>query len=221
MPCKKTPFKMRVISTQFLLLVLVFSGCKEVSTVNTTIIEFDNSVKNFTKEIPLNKNGSPSVFYTLTKTKQVQLGFDNLENGYAGLQIRIWYDDGYVDRQKVIIISYKEANWEAKVYKTRLSLNDTNKHAVLTSFSKLTPKSGWKNLAERLINFQILTLPDGDEIENCGGGGGDGNTYIVEIATKKHYRHYSYWQPEEYSDSCEQAKKMHNILMLLKNEFIL
>lgn len=200
------------------LLVLFFTSCKEPTTIDHQLIIFDSSAKTFEREIPLSSNGRPDIFYTSTKANQLQLELDSLENGFDGLQIRIWYDVAYINKQKVVIISYSKAHWTASVYKMVPIWETKDRYHFSKKPNNVTPKSGWTNFSNELLNLQILTLPNGNDDQNCGAGGGDGSTYNVEIATKKHYRYYGYWEPEEYRDKCQQAKNMSDILRLLKKE---
>lgn len=80
------------------------------------------------------------------------------------------------------------------------------------------PKPGWNSFIKNLLGFQILSLPDIDEIDESITIA-DGNAFTVEIATKKHYRFYQYQEPEMVEDRLWQAKKMEQILQLIESEF--
>ena len=195
---------------------LLLDSCKEPAWVDKELTNFDNSETTIKKEIPIAKKGNLSAFYTSTKHKQLQLGLDSLEEGFNGLQIRIWYDSIYVNKQKLVTILYTDGKWKAKVYRMR---STGSEYFVFSKDAKsLTPKTGWDNFSNRLLNLNILTLPDGMALDNCGGGGGDGGGYNIEVATKKHYRFYSYWEPQYYHDKCKYARSMIDILNLIEQE---
>jgi hypothetical protein len=82
---------------------------------------------------------------------------------------------------------------------------------------QVTPKSGWAAFSRQLLNLKVLTLPNQFDIPNYGGGN-DGRTYNVEVATKNQYRFYGYWEPQEYRDKFWQAKNMADILSLFEQE---
>lgn len=191
-----------------LFLVLFSASCKESANVNNQLIEFNNSTKHFRKEIRVYPNGMLDYFYTHSKEKSKQLGLDSLENGFNGLQIRIWYDVVNVSKQKVVVLTYSKGKWNGKVYYLK----------ELSQAKDVMPKSGWVTFANKLLNLKILTLPDGGDLSDCGDGGGDGSTYNVEIATENHYRYYGYWEPQDYQEKCWQAKNMKEILSLLSKD---
>jgi hypothetical protein len=200
-------------NTIFLITAILLTACNESANINQELTKFDNLERSFKREIPSNADGRVSPFYTSTKVKQKYLGLDSLESGFDGLQIRIWYDDVYITRQKLLVIIYKQGNWAANFFATKGG-------ATLSKESdKLIPKMGWINFSNKFLSYNVLTLPNGDDIDNCGSGGGDGSTFNVEIATQKHYRYYGYWEPQDYKDKCQEAKNMNDILNLIAHEF--
>ncbi len=191
-----------------LLSFLFSTSCNESTTVNTHLVNFNNSTKQFKKEIRIYPNGQLDHFYTSSKEKQKLLGLDSIENGFDELQLRIWYDVVNVIEQKVVILTYSKEKWSGKLY-----------YIIKPSKQKdVVPKSGWTAFANKLLNLKILTLPDGGNLSECGAGGGDGSTYNIELATKKHYRYYGYSEPQDYRGKCWQASNMNKILILLSTE---
>ena len=211
MLCYETSFsEMKNIYYIVLLLIFLSTGCNRQANIDKELLGFNNITKYFIREIPTNPRGKIDAFFASTKEKQKLLGLESLENGFDGLQIRIWFDVVNIDKQKLVNITYKNLIWTTTVYD------------LITKTKRiLIPKSGWINLSNNLLNLKILTLPNGDEILNCGGGGGDGSTYNIEIATINHYRYYSYWEPQLYTQTCWLAKNIKEVLSLITKEFVL
>lgn len=176
-----------------------------------------DTIKPFKQEIPTSGNGDVSIFYRLAKAKQQQLGLDSLENGFADLQLRIWYDFSLVRERKLVVITNKAENWQATVYNLQVDWNGRTETIVSKQIKNVTPKSGWTPFSTRLLALKIASLPDDSNVPGYGLGM-DGNTYNVEVATKNQYRFYGYWEPQHYQDRFWQAKNMAAILTLLKEE---
>ena len=81
----------------------------------------------------------------------------------------------------------------------------------------MTPRSGWQYFVKKLLDLKIVTLPSMVNIVGYEDGK-DGKTFNVEIASKKQYRYYTYWEPHEYQNKFWQAKNMEEILNLFKTE---
>ena len=199
--------------------IFFFSGCKDRINIPQQPFPFVDSTKPFKKEIPIFQDGDTTIFYEVAKEKQRQLGLDSLENGFANLQIRIWYDFSLVTQRKLVIISNTQENWSAKVYDLKVDY-DGIKETILTKYSYYkTPNSGWANFSKKLLDLKILTLPDHFDIPGYANSRAtDGNTYNVEVATKNQYRYYGYWEPDLYKNKYWEAKNMAAILELLHQE---
>jgi hypothetical protein len=196
------------------LTVLSFAACKGRTISSTVDTPFVDTTKPFKKEIP---NGGADVFYTLAKTKQKQLGLDSLESGFDNLQIRIWYDYSLVKERKLVIITNKNSSWSATVYNLQVNWDGQTETILSKEVRNVIPKSGWSDFSKKLLSFKVLTLPNMYDIQGYGGGD-DGRTYNVEVATKNQYRFYGYWKPQQYQDKFCQAKNMAEILKLLEQE---
>ncbi len=200
-----------------MLLLILFESCRESPIVDRELMKFNKRETSFQQEVRRSPKGKFNPFYMSAKEKEKELGLDSLENGFESLQIRVWYDNVYSNKQKLITITYESQKWEAKLYTAKPK---SSQEYVLSNDPKsLTPKMGWDKFSNRLLNLNILTLPDGVELENCGAGGGDGSGYNIEIATQKHYRFYTYLEPQDYADECSYAKNMIAILNLLDHNF--
>ena len=207
---------MRQINFILITISLFFVGCKGQTSSNA-IVTFVDTTKPFKKEIPTYQNGKVDIFYELAKAKQKQLGLDSIENGFDNLQIRVWYDFALVRERRLVVITNKGTNWTATVYNLQVDWDGKTETILSKKVKQVTPKSGWASFSKKLLDLKILTLPNEDDI-NGYGGGGDGRTYNVEVATKSQYRFYGYWEPQEYQNEYWQAKNMTDILKLLDSE---
>lgn len=194
-----------------------FTACKGQINPTHQSMAFVDTAKPFKREIPTYQNGGVDLFYLSAKTKQKQLGLDSLENGFDNLQIRVWYDFALVRERKLIVITNKDTSWTAAVYDLQVDWDGRTETILSKKVKRVTPKSGWAAFSKKLLDLQVLTLPDQDDVKGYGSGL-DGRTYNVEVATKKQYRFYGYWEPEEYQDKFWQAKNMADILGLFQQE---
>ena len=207
---------MRKINFIFIIVIVLLQSCKGQTHSNSPLA-FVDTTKPFKKEIPTYPNGKADIFYDLAKTKQKQLGLDSIENGFDNLQIRVWYDFALVRERKLVVITNKDTNWAATVYNLQVDWDGKTETILSKKVKQVTPKSGWISFSKKLLDLKILTLPDQDDVKGYSGGF-DGRTYNVEIATKKQYRFYGYWEPQEYQDKFWQAKNMTDILKLFETE---
>lgn len=194
-----------------------FVACKGEESSTPQSLTFVDTTKPFKKEIPTFQNGGVDIFYELAKAKQKQLGLDSLENGFENLQIRVWYDFALVRERKLVVITNEDTTWTATVYDLQVDWDGRTESILIKKVKQVTPKSGWADFCKKLLDLKVLTLPNQDDIPNYGGGN-DGRTYNVEVATKNQYRFYGYWEPQEHQDKFWQAKNMASILSLFKHE---
>jgi hypothetical protein len=207
------------IKDLFLLLFVapLLVTCKGQPERTSPAFAFIDTVQSFTKEIPVYKDGDSSIFYALAKNKQRQLGLDSLEGGFDGLQIRVWYDFSFVRNRPLVIIINKDKEWTAAVYDLTIDWDGVKETIVSKQVRHVTPKSGWDIFAKKLLELKVVTLPDQDEIPDYGGGL-DGNTYNVEIASNSRYRFYGYWEPEHYREKIWQARNIADMIKLFEQE---
>ena len=204
--------------TIFILTITLFFfvSCKGQKQSNSTNA-FVDTTKPFKKEIPKYKNGDVSIFYELAKAKQSQLGLDSIENGFENLQIRVWYDFALVRERKLVVIKNEGANWSATVYYLQVDWDGKTETILKKKIKQVKPKSGWTVFSKKLLDLQILTLPNQRDIKGYSLGT-DGRTYNIEVATKNQYRFYGYWEPQEYQNKFWQAKNMSDILKLFETD---
>lgn len=200
-----------------LVIFLCFAACGEQTNPMNQSTTFVKTTKPFKKEIPTYTDGGNDIFYNLAKKKQKQLGLDSLESGFSDLQIRVWYDFSLVRERKLVIIKNENASWAAMIYDLQVNWDGLTETILSKKIRQATPKSGWADFSKKLLDLQVLTLPNQDDIPNYGGGN-DGTTYSFEVATQNQYRFYGYWEPQEYQDKFWQAKNIVDILRLFETE---
>ncbi len=178
---------------------------------------FDTVIK---KDIPLDKKGSPRSYYRNKKAVEEKLGIATLENGFDSLQIRIWYGYAFNDSSQLIILKNVTGKWSGELFSLIYMMNQEGDS--IESINKVIvngePKSGWKYLIEKIINLNILTLPDYHTLSDYNQTA-DGDAVIIEVSTKNVYRIYSYQEPHMFQDKHWQAKNMEQILGLIEEEF--
>jgi hypothetical protein len=207
---------MRQTNFIFIIVILFFASCKG-KTHSSSPLAFFDTTKPFKKEIPTYQNGGVDIFYELAKTKQKQLGLDSIENGFDNLQIRVWYDFALFRERKLVVITNKDTTWTATIYDLQVDWDGKTETILSKKVRQVIPKSGWTSFSNKLLDLNILTLPNQDDVKGYSGGF-DGRTYNIEIATKNQYRFYGYWEPQEYQDKFWQAKNMADILKLFETE---
>ena len=203
---------MKIYHCLLTITLFLFASCKGQTNNANSPVTFIDTNKTFKKELP-----SADIFYNLAKAKQKQLGLDSLENGYENLQIRVWYDFALVRERRLVVLTNKDTNWTATVYYLQVNWDGQTETILSKKIKQVIPKSGWTYFSKKLLDLKILTLPNQNEVPGYGGGF-DGRTYNVEIATKNQYRFYGYWEPQEYKDKFWQAKNMADILALFQTE---
>ena len=143
-----------------------------------------------------------------------------LEKGFDSLQIRVWLSQGLSVAQQVIIIKRENNKWESKFIEYEpIYYNNYMYDSVLYMKSKeciVIPKTGWKSFISKLFNFEINDLSDQTKIKNYDHPN-DGGNLVVEIATRKKYRLYTYHQPDS-NNAIKEARLMSSILDLLSKE---
>jgi hypothetical protein len=188
----------------------------------------DNQTQ-FTKEIPANKNGQPSISYNIAQLKAKQLNLESLENGYNSLQIRLWYADSS-EYNHLLVIKQTDSLCSAKMYTMIVDWTPSMTDPIVSGMTPivpnvkvkkeetLNPKSGWDDFLKKLLALQITTLPNMQNISGLIDTYKDGESYVIEIATKTQYRFYSYHVPEKFQDQYWQTKNIIEIMNLLRAE---
>lgn len=172
------------------------------------------------KDIPLNKKGKPSSYYRNKNSVENKLGLKSLENGFDSLQIRLWYGYAFKDSSQLVVLKNTKGKWTSELFTLVYHLNENGD--TLKSISKdmiiREPKSGWRNFIDKVLKLQVTTLPDKSKIKDYPDFV-DGDDIIIEAATKKYYRIYSYKEPNHVQFKIKEAKNMEQILVLIESEF--
>lgn len=164
------------------------------------------------KEIPLDRKGHPRLDYIIDRQKSKQLALDPIEDGYDSLQIRIWFDYSMARKKHLVVIKRHDGKWSCQLFITTTKWNDANDSQIVVNKSVLPiePSMGWAHFIKRLLDLDIMNLPNGPP------GGMDGANYNVEIATEKLYRYYSYWSPDSSEKEFKGSRNMVEIISFLE-----
>lgn len=128
------------------------------------------------------------------------------------VEIRIWRGFG-LSPLEAVILKRRDNQWSAQHLKT-----DNHYDFAKVEVKELNqPKSGWELFWKQIVDKEILTLPDASEI-NCGDGGIDGISYVVEINQNKTYRTYKL-SPDYSNVKCREADQMEEIGNIIGEEF--
>lgn len=195
------------------LIIFLALSCKELHNTPDLFAPDNDTNQAFVREIPKYHN-RVDLFYTLAKNKQNQLGLDSIEGGYSYFQVRIWYDYARVYIGKLLIITNNNTGWDAVVFNYKMNETDS---IIFNESRQLQPKSGWETFSRTLIELKVISLPNQSEVSGYDGGA-DGASYHFEVATKKQYRFYGYWQPHDFKLEFWQANNVAQILDLIEVE---
>lgn len=211
---------------------VLFTSCKEGNNPARRIAEL-NTADTFLFEFPKRDRIGDSFWYMRKESFEKSLGLHSLEKGFDSIQIRLWYEDFSIG-ERLIILSNSNKGWKAEV--STISIDDNPnfkgdeieranadfliKYIVTRTIESKMPKSGWDKFIRKLFNLNILTLPDEGKVTAIDQGGGtDGWSITVEIATKKVYRYYGYSNPDFFYRNAEEARNINHILVLIDEEF--
>jgi len=130
----------------------------------------------------------------------------------SDLEVRFWYEGMEIIHGVVIRRMGQQwsANW---IYQTVDSKPSSAKMVLLDP-----PKSGWDVVWNKLVEAEILTLPDSPQ-PRCSSEALDGIGYIVETNVNRTYRTYMYSNPQLMK--CPEAKQILQIERTLGEEFSL
>jgi hypothetical protein len=165
--------------------------------------------------IPKNEYDKESFPSKMIKRDIKKTGLLSLDNGYDSMFIRLWYT--YSATKQVVELRKTLGKWNAAFHSMELGVVDNEISITNTTSIQGYPKSNWNVFTDKLFSLDILNLPDQSDLYNYNVDA-DGNFVVVEIATKKKYRIYSYSVPYVHLEFPE-AVKMENIMKLIEEEF--
>lgn len=163
------------------------------------------------KGISIYNDGTESLFdYTTRKRTHELLKFDNIENGYDSLQIRIVFHHSMYGHGEVLIIKKDITSWKinALVYNHSMSENYDYLNYSIGSKSIIYPV---ENIHETInkLNALFLNFTFVDTLNYRDGGG-----VTIELATKNKYRKIKLTRNHLKSAAIEKK-----LILLLKEYF--
>lgn len=194
--------------------IIIAASCNDQKNTNP-IVKSNKITDTVIKDIPLGKNGKPYAYYRIKGNVEEKLGLTSLESGFDSLQIRLWYGYASNDSSQLVILKNNNHKWSAELFTLEYQFDsetDTIKSINKSSIIR-DPTSGWANFSDRLFDLQIITLPDDEKITHYPDLM-DGDGIIVELATRKFYRIYSYKEPN-YVYNREKIKEAYSITLIL------
>jgi hypothetical protein len=166
---------------------------------------FNGRIKNGTSEEKSGGINQATKLAGLTELRKTRVKEGDIE-------VRVWRGFG-LSPLEAVILSRTNNQWSAKHLKT----DHYYDYEKVESKQLNPPKSGWESFWKQIDDKEILTLRDSSEI-NCGEGGMDGGSYVVEINQNKTYRTYKL--STAYSGGkCREANQMEGIGDIIGEEF--
>ena len=208
----------------FLAAVLLIASCWEHNSDSNSRLSTSDTLKTFISEIPTYKHGrlkgDTSNSFKAIKEQSKQLDLTNLYKGYDSLEIRIWLGHSLAVKRNVVIINRTNSKWSGQLVTFKVGHYEKDGAELVDNkqVDNVTPKSGWKSFTERLFSYQVMTLPNEDDINGYNGCGADGLPYYFEIATRHQYRFFTYCNIEGNIQNFPQARHVDNIARLLEKE---
>ncbi|MBS1564659.1 MAG: hypothetical protein JST39_09735 [Bacteroidetes bacterium] len=200
-------------------MALGLSSCVENEAPVTTVVSRKDSSIPFACELP-GKEDYSLWAYKIKLKRETKLHIDRLENGYDSIQVRIWYGPFQYMNRDLVIIKYSKGAWSGEHFIYTVDWQESAKEVIITKKRRpVAPKSGWADFTRNLFADSITTLPDMHKIPGLNDGILDGMNYYVEVATADSYRFYTYHEPSLFEQEFPQARKMMDVIRLLKQEF--
>jgi hypothetical protein len=215
----RTHFFKQYNANIFLLIILAYLAISCNSQKNNSKIGNPPKRKIETKDNSL-KEYRESFIKIIRTELQTQLSVAPIENGFMGLQIRIYKFSPSGNNQQMIVLQDSNSHWSAKLVDFSIHLSEMHDSVgvAIEKVTKREPHSSWQKLMDSLIGLDIFTLPDSDSLQNYSVPA-DGEGIEIEYARGNDYRSYSYSSPDLYYDSIPEAKKMVQITNLIESEF--
>jgi hypothetical protein len=123
--------------------------------------------------------------------------------GENDLEIRVWRDYGIAFKKSIFVFKRANDNWSA--FLIEKSQNKSPKRKKLKE-----PKSGWENVWRKFTEKEILTLPDGEDVNVRSYP--DAWSYTIETKVGEDYRVYSYAEGYQEIREARQAAEIGKII---------
>lgn len=131
------------------------------------------------------------------------------------LEVRIWVGFGKYGNDG-LILRRNSGNWTALNLREMLCHIKEIGKDERGKYELESPKSGWETLWQKLIDANILTLPDSSVLE-YEDGAVDGKSYVVETNYDYLYRTYQYPNPKYVE--LKEARQIMKIGEIIADEF--
>ena len=210
----------------FKIMTRIFICLLPLFLIACTITESDKIIDNFRS-----KNGkleqdipgrlSTDVYKNLQQSLEKNLGLISMKNGFDRFQIRIWEGTGDYSGNLYLIKNLPDFGWTGELGVYDYVQNHEGKLDSIFSNKKTIVKteSEWNSLINSLYKLDILTLPHWESIPGYDQLGMHENGIAIEIAGKTKYRIYSFLSPFSRQEDFDDAKKVVQIIQLVKREF--
>lgn len=197
----------------------LFISChvQQANVKNPSICVLDNNVAR--KGIFEGDSTKYNFSYLFTRA-DVRLGrFSCLENGFDSIAIRLWYIYSGPITQ-IIEIKKTARGWAADFYSIKRHLERDKKDTIVSIIahrSLLQPKSGWTNFLQQMSRLGIVGMRDANDIPDYNFPN-DGNSVVMEIATKNTYNFKYYSTPNAHGHIPE-VNALEDFMALIEAEF--
>lgn len=172
--------------------------------------------KFLTKDIPARLGDSNYLTAKNNILKLIKL--PELEKGFNQLQIRIWYGYPYSSSDNLILLSKSRDKWAGEIWRLDYQIDSRGGSDSIFCFKRtVNPNCGWNSFIDSLNMYNILDLKDSRSLPGYEMDG-EGQNIIVEYATCKHYRIYSYVNPWLVTTQFPEAKKLVNISGVIERQ---
>ncbi|HRH51369.1 MAG TPA: hypothetical protein PLP23_21630 [Panacibacter sp.] len=215
---------MQTFISIFSLAFLFFASCNGQD--NNVDAQITGKSKAFKKEIPIYKDGrskgDTEYLFKAVRQEALELGLDFIENGFDSLQVRIWLGHSMAVKRNVVVLKQVNGQWFGQIITYSYEHNNKDGKQFISDkeIKEVSPKSGWTNFIKALMDLQMLTLPNGQNINGYNScGGEDGIDYFFETASPEQYRFYYYCNPNENVNQFWQVKNVVEFSNLLEKEF--
>lgn len=225
---------------QKVLLLLMVIGCFLSCRTNTEKIAAADTIQLLIPDTTNNQRAQWDL-RTIQHCSQIekQLGLKDLQQGADSFEIRYWYDFSFSNFEELFILKYLDTTYLLsyyRVYLRHINYDDENRDRKWDPFTQaIIDSSVSKNVlltkgdCKGLELNKIWDLKSQSELgisDNIGFT--DCDSYIIEVADKKHYkffRHHcagSYYEkiklPEikdfiDYYDNLRAFANMHNVIV--------
>lgn len=185
--------------------------------------------KAFSYDVP-SEIGSMNQKYFLESEKNFYdlLGLKSLEKGTDSFEIRISILPGIIVGLDIFSIKKDSTGWSGKhIYfqdkkvvhdylgETRYQLFNSEVDSFWMG-KPFTPICGWAKFIDSLNYYKLNTIRDQSLIEGCNFGGLDGETAVIELATKTSYKYISHWISG--NSKCDEFVRFKSFIQMMQRQ---